>query len=137
MPQASWHLNRRTFLRGAGLALALPWLEAMSHAAPPAQRPKRFCAFFFGNGVALPGKNQAHFEDWHWFPHTDGTDYKLNRSLDPLEPHRADIRTNLTNSISLDQVIARRYASQTRIHSLVLSSQGGVGSKSRSTTISF
>src|SRR4029078_8536681 len=49
----------------------------------------------------------------------------------------ADIRTNLENSISIDQVIARRYASQTRIHSLVLSSQGGVGTKSRSTTISF
>ena len=50
MPQASWHLDRRTFLRGAGLALALPWLEAMAPASPPAQRPKRFCAFFFGNG---------------------------------------------------------------------------------------
>ena len=49
----------------------------------------------------------------------------------------ADIRVNLENSISIDQVIARRYAAQTRIPSLVLSSQGGVGTKSRSTTISF
>ena len=54
MPRASWHLDRRTFLRGAGLTLALPWLEAMSQANQPAERPKRFCAFFFGNGVALP-----------------------------------------------------------------------------------
>lgn len=166
MPQASWHLDRRTLLRGAGLALALPWLEAMAKADPPAQRPKRFCAFFFGNGVALPARNQAHFQEWHWFPHTDGADYRFNRSLDPLEPHRrdltifggmshatsrqlvahntvdvwltgADIRVNLENSISIDQAIARRYASQTRIPSLVLSSQGGVGTKSRSTTISF
>src|SRR5262249_43187779 len=44
---------------------------------------------------------------------------------------------NLENSISIDQAIARRYAAQTRIPSLVLSSQGGVGTKSRSTTISF
>ena len=166
MPQASWHLDRRTFLRGAGVALALPWLEAMSHANPPAQRPKRFCAFFFGNGVALPSRNRAHFQDWHWFPHTDGPNYQLTRSLDPLEPHKrdmtifgglshatsrqlvghntvdvwltgADIRVNLENSISIDQVIARRYASQTRIPSLVMSSQGGIGTKSRSTTISF
>jgi Protein of unknown function (DUF1552) len=166
MPQASWHLDRRTFLRGAGLAITLPWLEAMAKADPPAQRPKRFAAFFFGNGVALPGRNQAHFQDWHWFPHTDGANYRLNRSLDPLEPHKrdmtifgglshatsrqlvghntvdvwltgADIRVNLQNSISIDQVIARRYASETRIPSLVLSSQGGVGTKSRSTTISF
>lgn len=166
MARPSWHLDRRTFLRGAGLSLALPWLEAMSHANSPAQRPKRFCAFFFGNGVALPGRNQAHFQDWHWFPHTDGRDYRLTQSLSPLEPYRgdmtifgglshptsrqlvahntvdiwltgADIRVDLQNSISIDQLIARRYASQTRIPSLVLSSQGGVGTKSRSTTISF
>jgi hypothetical protein len=167
MPQASWHLDRRTFLRGAGLSLALPWLEAMTRANQPAERPKRFCAFFFGNGVALPSKDKAHFQDWHWFPHSDGgADYQLTKSLDPLEPHKgdmtivggmshatsrqlvghntvdvwltgADIRVNLENSISIDQVIARRYASQTRIPSLVLSSQGGVGTKSRSTTISF
>src|SRR5579871_688135 len=166
MPRASWHLDRRTFLRGAGLALSLPWLEAMAQADPPAQRPKRFGAFFFGNGVALPGRNSRHYQDWHWFPHSDGADYRLTRSLEPLEPHRqdmtifgglshptsrqlvahntvdiwltgADIRTDLQNSISIDQVIARRYASQTRIPSLVLSSQGGVGTKSRSTTISF
>ena len=54
MARPSWHLDRRTFLRGAGLSLALPWLEAMAQADPPAERPKRFCAFFFGNGVALP-----------------------------------------------------------------------------------
>ncbi len=167
MPRASWHLDRRTFLRGAGLSLALPWLEAMSKANQPAERPKRFCAFFFGNGVALPAKDKPHYQDWHWFPHSDGgADYKLTKSLDPLEPYKgdmsifggmshatsrqlvghntvdvwltgADIRVNLENSISIDQVIARRYASQTRIPSLVLSSQGGVGTKSRSTTISF
>ncbi len=166
MPQASWHLDRRTFLRGAGLSLALPWLEAMAHANPPAQRPKRFCAFFFGNGVALPSRNSRDFEDWHWFPHTDGAEYRLTKSLEPLAAHRrdmtilggmshptsrllvghntvdvwltgADIRVNLQNSISIDQAIARRYGTQTRIPSLVLSSQGGVGTKSRSTTISF
>ena len=30
----SWHLTRRTLLRGAGAALALPWLEAMIPDAP-------------------------------------------------------------------------------------------------------
>ena len=49
----------------------------------------------------------------------------------------ADIRVNLENSISMDQVIARARRRQTRIPSLVLSSHGGVGTKSRSTTISF
>src|SRR5262249_8012736 len=49
----------------------------------------------------------------------------------------ADIRVDLQNSISFDQIIARRNAAQTRVPSLVLSSNGGVGTKSRSTTISF
>ena len=38
-------LSRRTFLRGTGVALGLPWLEAMSplalHAAGPAIRSHR------------------------------------------------------------------------------------------------
>ena len=166
MPRPSWQLDRRAFLRGAGLSLALPWMEAMSHANTPAQRPKRFCAFFFGNGVALPTRNRPELQEWHWFPHTDGRDYRLTRSLEPLQPHRqdmtifgglshptsrllvghntvdvwltgADIRVDLQNSISLDQLIARHAGAHTRIPSLVLSSQGGVGAKSRSTTISF
>jgi hypothetical protein len=153
-------------LRGAGVALALPWLEAMAHGAPMASKPRRFCGLFFGNGVALPDKKHAAHQDWHWFPHDEGSNYKLTKSLDPLEPHRgdvtifgglshptsrelvghntgdiwlsgADIRENLNNSISIDQLIARHYGDQTRIPSLVLSSNGGVGPKSRTTTISF
>jgi hypothetical protein len=139
----------------------------MSHAQQPAaERPKRFCAFFFGNGVGLPPRNHRDFNEWHWFPHTDGADYRLTKPLEPLEPHKADmtifgglshpssrllvghntvdvwltgadIRVDLQNSISLDQAIARHVGAQTRIPSLVLSSHGGVGTKSRSTTISF
>ena len=166
MAQPSWHLNRRTFLRGTGVALALPWLEAMTHAAPAEKRPQRFCGFFFGNGVSLPPTNHAAHQDWHWFPHHDGPDYQLTSSLEPLAPHRADmtilgglshaasrqlvghntgdvwlsgadIRLNLNNSISLDQLIARQTGLHTRVPSLVLSSHGGVGIKSRTTTISF
>ena len=124
-------------LRGAGVTLALPWLEAMSSAAPVDKQPRRFCAFFFGNGVSLPpSKHEAH-KDWHWFPHEAGKDYRLTKVLEPLGAHRADmtilgglshatsrklvghntgdvwlsgadIRLNLDNSISLDQLIARQ-----------------------------
>ena len=165
MPQPSWCLNRRTFLRGTGLALALPWLEAMASAAPSTPKPKRFCAFFFGNGVSLT-KPTDPTSDWNWFPRTEGADYKLTRSLETLSEHKkdltifgqlshpssrhlvghntgdvwlsgADIRQNLNNSISIDQLIAREYGRHTRIPSLVLSSNGGTGMKSRATTISF
>ena len=50
-------------------------------------------------------------------------------------PHPS--RAGFRNSISIDQMIARHAGAHTRIPSLVLSSQGGVGTKSRSTTISF
>jgi hypothetical protein len=148
------------------VALALPWLEAMAHAAPAVGKPRRFCGLFFGNGVGLPDKKSEHFKDWNWFPHEEGSEYKFTKSLDPLEPHRADltifgglshptsrqlvghntgdiwlsgadIRENLNNFISMDQLIARHYGDQTRVPSLVLSSNGGVGPKSRTTTISF
>lgn len=165
MPQPSWQLDRRTFLRGTGMALALPWLEAMASAGSAAAVPKRFCAFFFGNGVSLT-KPTDPTSDWNWFPRTEGADYKFTRSLDPLYDHQqdltifgqlshptsrqlvghntgdvwlsgADIRQNLNNSISIDQLIASEYGLHTRIPSLVLSSNGGTGMKSRATTISF
>jgi hypothetical protein len=167
MARPSWHLDRRSFLRGAGLSLALPWLEAMAKAAPSVEQPKRFCAFFFGNGVALPKRDSVDSkEGWTWYPRTGGYDYELTKPLEPLAGHKnnmsvfggmshpasrllvghntvdvwlsgADIRVNLQNSISLDQLIARHAGAHTRIPSLVLSSHGGVGTKSRSTTISF
>src|SRR4051812_43714597 len=167
MARSSWHLDRRTFLRGAGLSLALPWLEAMAKADPAAERPKRFCAFFFGNGVAIPKQDSSDSkEGWTWFPDTGGSDYALTKPLEPLAAYRsdmsilgglshptsrllvghntvdvwltgADIRVDLQNSISIDQLIARHAGAHTRIPSLVLSSHGGVGTKSRSTTISF
>ncbi|HVJ21763.1 MAG TPA: DUF1552 domain-containing protein [Polyangiaceae bacterium] len=48
-------LNRRTLLRGAGITLALPWMESLAPKAARAQaavRPKRFIPIFFPNGAA-------------------------------------------------------------------------------------
>ena len=47
-------LSRRTVLRGAGVTMALPWLESLSaFAATPSSSPfpKRFAVLFMGNGV--------------------------------------------------------------------------------------
>ena len=71
MARPSWHLDRRTLLRGAGLSLALPWLEATAKTDPLTEPPKRFCAFYFGNGVAIPEQNSADAQQgWSWFPQT-------------------------------------------------------------------
>ena len=47
-------LSRRTLLRGAGAALALPWLEAMAPlkaASTGEKRPRRLGVLFMPNGV--------------------------------------------------------------------------------------
>src|SRR5437763_10970893 len=78
-------LSRRTFLRGAGVALGLPLLEAMSSrgAAAPwfggderAAAPVRAAYLYFPNGAWMDA----------WVPKQTGADYELPFSLTPLEP---------------------------------------------------
>lgn len=71
-------LSRRTLLRGAGVTMALPWLESLEAAATP---PKRFAVLFMGTGVN---------ED-HWHAEGSGDSMKLSKSLAPLEPLKKKI----------------------------------------------
>ena len=87
----SWHLPRRTFLRGVGASLSLPFLECMGADLKKAPRPKRFCAIYFPYGVSLPRKNKGKKNPeskWRWFPDTEGRDFQFNESLRCLEPLR-------------------------------------------------
>jgi len=71
-------ISRRTVLRGAGVTMALPWLESLhAFAAPtaPTTFPKRFAVLFMGNGVN---------ED-EWSAEGSGDALKLSKSLQPLE----------------------------------------------------
>ena len=77
------HIPRRTVLRGAGAALALPFLEAMVPAATAlaqtAATPKpRFVGCFVPHGMA-PG---------YWVPEKEGTDFDFKFCFKPLEPYR-------------------------------------------------
>lgn len=82
----SWHLPRRTFLRGLGTAVALPVLDAMlpgrALAASGSAKafPKRVAWIYVPNG-----KNMAD-----WTPATTGTNYALPSILEPLAQHRRD-----------------------------------------------
>src|SRR3954451_17052609 len=72
-------ISRRTILRGAGVAMALPWLEslpAFGETTAPGTFPKRFGVLFMGHGVN---------ED-HWGAEGSGADMKLSKTLEPLEP---------------------------------------------------
>jgi hypothetical protein len=169
MSQKPWHLNRRTFLRGTGVSLALPLLDGMSFGAAakkPADLPRRMCCVYFPFGVALPPVDRDD-ADWNWFPKGEGRDFQFRNSLKPLDAVKNDVTvlggmshaagrrmgghdtgdifltgasfkgSRYANTISLDQFAAAAIGHETRFPSLTLSSDGGVGEPTRSTTLSF
>ncbi|MFT5492409.1 MAG: hypothetical protein ACI8V5_002784, partial [Limisphaerales bacterium] len=77
-------ISRRTILRGAGAALALPWLESMTPRSRAAQKldkpPVRSAFFFMPNGV-VPS---------HWTPEGDEEDFEITPMLKPLAPHKKE-----------------------------------------------
>lgn len=72
-------LPRRTFLRGAGVTIGLPWLESLSAATP--SPPQRFAVLFMGTGISPP----------HWWAKGSGASMELGESLAPLEPLKQKI----------------------------------------------
>lgn len=79
---------RRTFLRGAGVTMALPWMESLSgfgiasaSAAAANMQPQRFAVLFMGTGIS-PGR---------WWAKGTGAGMELSESLKPSEPLKAKI----------------------------------------------
>ena len=84
--------NRRTFLHGAGLALALPWFESLASASQgPNSTPKRFLSVYHPDGVGLPLKSDPAWRNWSWFPRGGEKNFELTKVLDVLEPLRNEI----------------------------------------------
>src|SRR5437899_2426290 len=76
-------ISRRTLLKGVGVSIALPWLEAMtpsfSFAIPmPAlpMPPRRMAFIYIPNGI--------HMRDWT--PSATGATWELPHILEPLAP---------------------------------------------------
>lgn len=145
-------VSRRRLLRGAGVAMSLPFLEAMTPACTKTARgstsrgdakPRRLLAICNNLGV-LPQ---------HFFPSDDGFDYTPSHYLGFLEEYRShftvfsgvshpnvdgghpsDISfltaaphpasSSFRNSISLDQHIAEQIGVHTRFPSLTLAVNG-------------
>jgi hypothetical protein len=135
-------LSRRTLIKGAGVALGLPLLDAMTPAfaaAATGAKAKRFVGVSLALGLHGP----------KLVPETAGTDYRPSQYLEPLQ----DIRNDFTvvsgsshprvtgghsaegsifsacpnsrgattrNTISLDQLMAKHLGHETRFPSLVL-----------------
>lgn len=102
MANKSWHLNRRTFLKGVGVALALPYLNAMEvvgKAAPGdavKRAPRRFLGTYISYGVYQPdgpngipvkyldGSYQHH--EWSWWPQgSPGALVSFNKSSESFK----------------------------------------------------
>ncbi len=140
-------LHRRSVLRGAGVAMGLPWLTAMQSSfgetTPSTKSPRRLVACTMGLGLVSE----------NLYPTQSGIRYEPSRYLQPLEDfkdrmtlvsgsshphvsggHRAEacILTatpignagNAKNGISLDQYVAKHRGLETRFPSLVLSTGG-------------
>lgn len=133
-------MDRRTFLRGAGVMLALPSLEAFGRA----EAPRRLVAIQTTQGI------MPHL----WFPQREGEDYVATPYLELLKEQRKDFTVfsglshpgvdgghanevcflsgaphptggAFRNSISVDQFAAERMGSATRYRSLVLDVRSG------------
>ncbi|MDA7881408.1 DUF1552 domain-containing protein [Akkermansiaceae bacterium] len=89
---AASSLDRRRFLHGAGVFLALPWFETF--AAKNSRQdptPKRFLSVYHPDGVGLPVREDPAWRDWSWFPRGGERNFELTKVLDVLEPLRGDI----------------------------------------------
>ena len=140
--------SRRTFLRGAGVTLALPLLEAMTplRAQAAVQSPRRMVCINTTLGLHTP----------NLFPSAAGKDYELTPYLEPLAEFRRDFTVfsglshpevdgghpaelcyltsaphpradNFKNTISLDQYAIEKLVPDTRFGSLTLASSSSRG----------
>jgi hypothetical protein len=145
----SHQFSRRTFLRGVGVTMALPWMESLAvwgdvaaQAAPASQAPVRLAVLFAGNG----------FHSREWWAKGEGTQMELGQVLAPLadfreqlvfirglyneEALKGNIHSSQTGNLlsgaplasggdirsgtSFDQIIAQKYGLSTKVPSLVL-----------------
>ena len=98
------HLSRRTVIKGAGVTLALPLLEAMIPAATAlaqtAAVPKMRMGFFYIPHGAIMGNTVHGPQMDRWTPSGAGADFKLSPILASLEPHKKYVTSfgNLQNN---------------------------------------
>ncbi len=141
--------SRRTMLRGAGVSMALPWLESLTvwgdeatAREPGSQAPVRLAILFAGNG----------FHSREWWARGEGAGMQFGRVLQPLHDFRertlfiqglynaealkGNIHSSQTGNLlsgaplaaggeirsgtSVDQALAQTYGRETKVPGLVL-----------------
>src|ERR1043165_447975 len=143
------HYSRRSFLRGMGVTMALPWLESFNvwgdeprRDKPASEAPVRLAVLFSGNG----------FHTKEWWAKGEGKNMELGKVLAPLqdfrekmlfvrglyneEAQKGNIHSSQTGNLlsgaplasggeirsgtSIDQLLAQTYGRSTKVPSLVL-----------------
>jgi len=138
-------ISRRTFLRASGVAIGLPFLDAMI----PARAAETKKALAQQPRMVLIGQPLGMYAP-NFFPEKTGADYEPSRYLKNLQPHRDQFTVfsgmshryaaghfaevgiftgvasefirdkDIKNGISLDQEVASHLGNQTRYSSLIL-----------------
>ncbi len=144
----TYPFSRRSFLRGVGVTMALPWLESVpvwgddQPKNSSSEPPVRFACLFSGNG----------YHSKEWWAKGEGAKMELGKVLEPLQPFREKLlflrglynqealiggihscqtgnlltgahlapAGEIKSGVSCDQVIAERLKGQTKVSSLVL-----------------
>src|SRR5215212_4920194 len=102
-------ISRRKMLRGLGVAVSLPFLDAMvpgtvvnaaqaagtTAAAGAAVAPTRMAFFFIPNGVNIP----------YWTPNKEGFDFDLTPTLEPLKAVKNDVM--VLSGLTIDNARAK------------------------------
>jgi len=106
------HLSRRAVLRGVGVSVGLPLLDAMIPAATAlaqtAAAPKLRAGFFYiPHGAIMWNTSHGAAMD-HWTPSGAGADFRLSPIMEPLEgfKHYVTSFANLENKASQNSVHA-------------------------------
>jgi hypothetical protein len=107
------HLSRRTLLKGAGVSLALPLLDAMIPAATALQqtaaaRKLRAGFFYIPHGAIMGNTSHGPAMD-KWTPSGSGADFKLSPIMKSLEPYKKYVTSfgNLENTAMVGGVHSR------------------------------
>lgn len=104
------HLTRRTVLRGSGVALALPFLDAMVPAgtalAQVEAMPKKRAGFFYLPHGTIMNNTPFGKDVDHWTSSGSGADFQLGKMMASLEPYKNYVTTfeNIENNAALGSV---------------------------------
>lgn len=104
------HISRRTTLKGLGVSVGLPLLDAMIPAgtalAKTAAAPKMRAGFFYFPHGAIMNNTPYGKKMDHWMPSGSGANYKLSPILAPLEKYKRYVTSydGLESKPSLDSV---------------------------------